>query len=331
MLIGLGLVALESGSDPISYARKTVEDLEACSGKTVQLHINRAYLENFDVEGEGPYGFGLGLTLRKLSEHERSVVASEQSGSYLTGGPALTFDSFAHRMTHIGWVLESRAPFPSQIVLAGEPTPHYEIYTGPPFDPVMTLFRLSGAGFPYFGLIAATPVSWLYPGKRCMYLPRAPGSQARQPYLATADHIQEIASRWNDYGRAALSHPSGWWAACLLRFNMSYGRAIAEDQLVDLCICLEGCLSNPHEMNKGKQIGARASRLLGTGAEWVPKAIEDGFMARNPILHAGSYPNPTVTARRLHEAARAILVRILEKEMWKGEPPVRALPNAAGS
>jgi hypothetical protein len=330
-MIGLGLAYQESGVEPDVFARDTVEDLAACAGKTILLHDYRAYLENFDAEDGGPFDFGLGMKLRKLTEHERSVIATEQSGSYQTGAPALTFDSFALRMMNIGWVLESRAPYPSQIVLEGEPTPHYEIFSGPPFGSVVTLFRLTGEGFPYIGLVTGAPVSWLYPGKMCQSQPRVPSSPFRMPYRVSADQLHQMARLWNRSARVAFHHPTGWWDTSLLRFNMSYGRAVVQDQLVDLCVCLEACMSSPRESGKGGKIARRATHLLGSSREGLMDAIEDGFAARNRLLHAQPYPDLTGIVQKLRWATRTILARILEIGAWNAEAPLGDSPGGVAN
>jgi hypothetical protein len=322
VMIGLGLAHQESGVEPDVFARETVEDLAACAGKTILLHDYRAYLENFDAEDGGPFDFGLGMKLRKLTEHERSVIATEQSGSYQTGAPALTFNSFAHRMMNIGWVLECRAPYPSQIVLQGEPTPHYETFSGPPFGSIVTLFRLTGEGFPYIGLVAGAPVSWLYPGKMHQSQPLVLSSPFKRPYRASADQLHQIATLWSRSARVAFHHPTGWWDTSLLRYNMSYGRTVVQDRLVDLCVCLEACLSNQRELGKGGKIARRAAHLLGGPSEGLKEAIEGGFAARNLLLHAQPYPDLTGIVQRMHGATRTILARILEIGAWNAKAPV---------
>lgn len=320
--VGFGLIAWERGTDPLSFASEEARVVKGSLNSKILEHDYEAYLENFDCCGADSFRFEDGITLRPLTDEERSVAASVMSGSHTSGVPALNFDSMALRMSNIGWVLEARRPFPSQITLAGEPAPDFPGFPEPAFGSLLTLFRIYSPGFPSIPFVRASPVSWMYPGSRSMGpTPRPPIGLEKQ--LLNRESLGQIRSLWSDVAAEALESKQPWWRTSIHRFNSAYSRFTDEDRLVDLCVCLEACLGRRRESGKGKKVAERATSLLGsTGSGTrVAEIIQWAFGTRNRVLHPEAPATVEPRVVELFTATRSVLLEIVRNRLWANPAP----------
>jgi hypothetical protein len=228
----------------------------------------------------------------------------------------------ALRMIKIGWVLEARRPWPSQIQLKGEDPPDFQRYPDPPFGGFLTLIRVLVSGFPYVSFTSASPACWMYPGKRGTGAMAMPPASSKLCLLESRD-LESLAEVWTAGGQAALECKEAWWRASIVHFNKAYSLFAPDDRLVNLCVSLEACLSGRKEVGKGRKIATRAVRLLGSNADLPPvhETIEAAFETRNRILHPAELSLSAGLVDNMFAVTRAILREILVTGQWKESAP----------